>query len=198
MSLSERLRRKAEGSAYRVRRAPRVSRKMRLHLRRSRGRDAAAPRPIVDSALPNFSPDGDAPAPGARRAVPCRPRAPPAARQMSPRPPQDELVGSRLPGRFAVLAAYLLPHVIGSSFRQTVLAEARSAPNTAHRTRPGGVVEHGHDGGPSELEVELNTVHALYAWASPSPRVRCLLACFNYLSTTCLTFSRLSVLSRCR
>ena len=27
----------------------------------------------------------------------------------------------------------------------------------------------------------LNTVHALYAWVSPSPRVRCLLACFTYL-----------------
>ena len=30
----------------------------------------------------------------------------------------------------------------------------------------------------------LNTVHALYAWVSPSPRVRCLLACVTYLLTT--------------
>jgi hypothetical protein len=29
----------------------------------------------------------------------------------------------------------------------------------------------------------LNTVHALYAWVSPSPRVRCLLACVTYLLT---------------
>jgi hypothetical protein len=32
----------------------------------------------------------------------------------------------------------------------------------------------------------LNTVHALYAWVSPSPRVRCLLACVTYLLTTCI------------
>ncbi len=29
----------------------------------------------------------------------------------------------------------------------------------------------------------LNTVHALYAWVSPSPRVRCLLAGVTYLLT---------------
>jgi hypothetical protein len=28
-----------------------------------------------------------------------------------------------------------------------------------------------------------NTVPALYAWEPPSPRVRCLLACFTYLLT---------------
>jgi hypothetical protein len=30
----------------------------------------------------------------------------------------------------------------------------------------------------------LNTVHALYARELPSPRVRCLLACFTYLLAT--------------
>jgi hypothetical protein len=33
-----------------------------------------------------------------------------------------------------------------------------------------------------------NTVPALYAWEPPSPRVRCLLACFTYLLT--LGFAR--------
>jgi hypothetical protein len=30
----------------------------------------------------------------------------------------------------------------------------------------------------------LYTVHGLHAWVSPSPRVRCQLACFTYLLTT--------------
>ena len=34
-----------------------------------------------------------------------------------------------------------------------------------------------------EIKVRSNTVHALYAWVSPSPRVRCLLASVTYLLT---------------
>ena len=35
----------------------------------------------------------------------------------------------------------------------------------------------------------LNTVHALYAWASPSPRVRCQLACLLFYSIYLLLFT---------